>query len=292
MKSPNAALFGGSALVCVRARGRAALEGLGEASAELDIIPFMLVDSHTHLLRLAASPEEAVREAAGAGVGAVVNIGTSVADSREGMRLAAATANVYAVAGIHPHNASDHSPENLEALSEMVSSGEVVALGEVGLDYYRNNSPADAQKALFEDAVSLANEVRLPIVIHTREAFEDTMDILRRARVPVVLHCFEGGEKEIEEAKERDYYIGLTGNVTYKNSETAKFLELIDPQRLMVETDAPYLSPEPLRGKPNAPKNVVHTANFIASRLGMDEDEFATLTTRNARNFYRLPLEV
>lgn len=252
----------------------------------------MLIDSHTHLLRLKASPEEAVHEAAEAGVGAVVNIGTNIEDSREGMRLASSMPNVHAVAGIHPHNASDHSHESLEALSDMLSSGGVVALGEVGLDYYRSHSPAEAQKSLFEDAVSLANEVRIPIVIHTREAFDDTMDILQCARVPVVLHCFEGGEREIEEAKERDYFIGLTGNVTYKKSETAKHLHLIDPERLMVETDAPYLSPEPLRGKPNFPKNVVHTARFVADKLGMDEEEFATLTTRNARNFYRLPLEV
>ncbi len=252
----------------------------------------MLVDSHTHLLRLKTSPEEAVHEAAEAGVGAVVNIGTDIEDSREGMRLASSMPNVYAVAGIHPHNADDHSTGNLEALAEMASSGGVVALGEVGLDYYRSHSPADSQKALFEDVVSLANEVRLPVVIHTREAFDDTMDVLRCARFPVVLHCFEGGEREILEAKERDYYIGLTGNVTYKNSQTAEFLHLINPERLMVETDAPYLSPQPLRGKPNFPKNVVHTASFIAEKLGMGEEEFATLTTRNARNFYRLPLEV
>lgn len=260
--------------------------------ARSDIILSMLVDSHTHLLRLKVSPEEAVHDAAGAGVGAVVNIGTSVEDSREGIKLAASMPNVYAVAGIHPHNAGDHSSESLEALAEMASSGGVVALGEVGLDYYRNHHPADAQKALFEDAVSLANEVRLPIVVHTREAFDDTMDVLSNARVPVVLHCFEGGKKEIEEARERDYYIGLTGNVTYKNSRTAGFVGLIDPERLMVETDAPYLSPEPLRGKPNFPKNVVYTARFVAEKLGMTGEEISTLTTRNARNFYRLPLEV
>ncbi|MGH3088874.1 MAG: TatD family hydrolase, partial [Rubrobacteraceae bacterium] len=226
------------------------------------IIPLMLVDSHTHLLRLKASPEDAVREAAEAGVGAIVNIGTNVEDSREGIKLASSMPNVYPVAGIHPHNTGDHSTENLEELSEMASSGGVVALGEVGLDYYRNHWPSDAQKALFEDAVSLANEVRLPLVIHTREAFDDTMDVLSNARVPVVLHCFEGGEREVLEAKERDYYIGLTGNVTYEKSATAEVLDLIDPERLMVETDAPYLSPQPLRGKPNAPKNVVHTARF------------------------------
>lgn len=252
----------------------------------------MFVDSHTHLLRLKVSPEEAVREAAEAGVGAVVNIGTDIEDSREGAKLAAGMANVYSTAGIHPHNAGDHSTENLEALAGLAESGGVFALGEVGLDYYRNQWPADAQRALFEDQISLANEVRLPLVIHTRKAFSDTMDALANARTPVVLHCFEGGERELSEARERGYYIGLTGNVTYKNSTTAEVVGLMDRSRMLVETDAPYLSPEPLRGKPNAPRNVVHTARFLAGKLGVDEDEFATLTARNARSFYGLPLEV
>ncbi|MGI8648838.1 MAG: TatD family hydrolase, partial [Rubrobacter sp.] len=177
---------------------------------------------------------------------------------------------------------------NLAALAELSASGEVVALGEVGLDYYCNEWPKEMQQALFHDAVSLANEVRLPLVIHTREAFSDTMDVLNSARVPVVLHCFEGGEAEVREAVERGYYIGLTGNVTYKNKPTADFVHLIPEDRLMVETDAPYLSPVPLRGKPNAPKNVVHTARFLAEKLGVSEEAFAERTTKNTRAFYGL----
>jgi TatD DNase family protein len=167
-----------------------------------------------------------------------------------------------------------------------------VALGEVGLDYYRGYSTPEAQKALFEDIISLANDTRLPLVIHSREAFPDTMASLGSARVPVVLHCFEGGERELQEAKERDYYVGLAGNVTYKNSGTADVILLMDPARLLVETDAPYLSPQPVRGERNAPKNVVYTARFIAGRIGIGEEELATVTTRNARNFFGLPLEV
>jgi len=129
-------------------------------------------------------------------------------------------------------------------------------------------------------------------VIHSREAFADTMALLGSARVPVVLHCFEGGDREVREATERGYYVGLAGNVTYENSETAKVLRLIDADRLLVETDAPYLSPQPVRGKANAPKNVVHTARFVAERLGVEDEELATLTTRNARNLFSLPLEV
>jgi TatD DNase family protein len=150
----------------------------------------------------------------------------------------------------------------------------------------------EAQKALFEDVISLANDTRLPLVIHSREAFPDTMALLGSARVPVVLHCFEGGEREVDEARERGYYVGLAGNVTYKNSETAEVLHLVDHDMLLVETDAPYLSPRPVRGERNAPKNVVHTARFVTERLGMEYGEFATLTTRNARNLFGLPLEV
>jgi TatD DNase family protein len=129
-------------------------------------------------------------------------------------------------------------------------------------------------------------------VIHSREAFADTMALLGSARVPVVLHCFEGGDREVQETRERGYYVGLAGNVTYKNSETASVLRLIDEERLLVETDAPYLSPQPVRGKTNAPKYVVHTARFVAERLGVEDEELATLTTRNARNLFGLPLEV
>jgi TatD DNase family protein len=118
------------------------------------------------------------------------------------------------------------------------------------------------------------------------------MALLGSARVPVVLHCFEGGEGEVREARERGYYVGLAGNVTYKNSATAEVLGLMDEEKLLVETDAPYLSPRPVRGERNAPKNVVHTARFVARRLGVGEGELATLTTRNARNLFGLPLEV
>src|SRR5215216_1665710 len=252
----------------------------------------MLVDSHTHLLRLEVPPEEAVREAAEAGVGAVVNIGTDVGDSQRGAELAAVLPNVYSTAGIHPHNAGVYTAADLEALAELSESPGIVALGEVGLDYYRGYSSHEVQKALFEDVISLANDTRLPLVIHSREAFPDTMALLGSARVPVVLHCFEGGEREVNEARERGYYLGLAGNVTYKNSETAEVLHLMDRDRLLVETDAPYLSPRPVRGEPNMPKNVVHTARFVAERLGMHYEDLATLTTRNARNLFGLPLEV
>lgn len=252
----------------------------------------MLVDSHTHLLRLEVAPEEAVREAREAGVGAVVNIGTDLSDSREGVRLAGEMPNVYQVVGIHPHNAGSYTAADLQALAELSESPGVVAIGEVGLDFYRDHAPREAQASLFEDAISLANERRLPLVIHSRNAFEETMARLRSARVPVVLHCFEGGEREAREARERGYYVGLAGNVTYKNSETARVLGLLDESRVLVETDAPYLSPQPVRGQRNAPKNVVHTARFVAERLGVGFEEFATRTSRNARSVFGLPLEL
>jgi TatD DNase family protein len=117
------------------------------------------------------------------------------------------------------------------------------------------------------------------------------MYILPRARVPIVLHCFEGGEREVKEAAERGYYLGLAGNVTYKNSRTAKILDMLDPGRVLVETDAPYLSPQPVRSKRNEPKYVVHTVRFVAERIGMGEEEFGALTSRNARDVFGLPLE-
>jgi TatD DNase family protein len=252
----------------------------------------VFIDSHTHLSRLEVSPEEAVDGAKEAGVLAVVNVGTDVEDSQEGAKLAAALPNVYSSAGIHPHNAGTYTAAHLEALAELSESPGIVALGEMGLDYYRGDWSQEIQRALFEDAISLANDTRLPLIIHSREAFADTMAILTRARVPVVLHCFEGGEREAREAVERGYYVGLAGNVTYKNSRTAEVLEILDPERILVETDAPYLSPQAVRSKRNEPKYVVHTAHFVAERIGMGEEEFGALTSRNARNVFGLPLEV
>jgi TatD DNase family protein len=245
----------------------------------------MLVDSHTHLLRLEVSPEEAVKGAAEAGVVAVVNVGTDVADSQRGAELAAVLPNVYSTAGIHPHNAGTYTAADLEALAELSESPGIVALGEVGLDYYRSEWSGEVQRAL-------ANDTRLPLVIHSRNAFADTMACLGSARVPIVLHCFEGGDREVREARERGYYVGLAGNVTYKGSETARVLRLLDEKRILVETDAPYLSPQPVRGTRNMPENVVHTAGFVAERLGIEDEQLATITTRNARNLFGLPLEV
>ena len=252
----------------------------------------MLVDSHTHLLRLDVSPEQALKNAAEAGVGAVLNVATEVEDSQRGAELAAALPNVYSSVGIHPHNAGRYTAADLERLAELSESPGVVALGEVGLDYYRNDWSSDIQRALFEDVISLANDTRLPLIIHSRAAFADTMACLGNARVAVILHCFEGGDSEVREVTERGYYVGLAGNITYKNSETAKVLRLIAEDRILVETDAPYLSPQPVRGEKNEPKNVVYTAGFVAERLGLDDEDFATLSTRNARNAFSLPLEV
>lgn len=249
----------------------------------------MFIDSHTHLLRLEISPEVAVERAARAGVSAVVNIGTTIEDSQAGLELAAVVPNVYSAAGIHPHEAGTYTAGDLEALAEMSESPGVVALGEVGLDYFRGDWSREIQQALFEDAISLANDTRLPLIIHSRKAFEDTFSCLGRARVPVVLHCFEGGEEEIRTATERGYFIGLAGNVTFKNSPTADFLHLIDGDRLLVETDAPYLSPEPRRGRPNEPANVVHTARFVAKKLGLSPEDLGARTTKNACDLFGLP---
>lgn len=249
----------------------------------------MFIDSHAHLLQLEYPPEEAVRRAGEEGVEGVVHIGTDASDSRRGTETAATLPGVYSTAGIHPHNAGSYSPADLEIVAGLSESPSVVAIGEVGLDYHRSESPPETQRALFEDAISLANDVRLPLVIHCRSAYPDTFDCLRSASVPVVLHCFEGGEAEVAEAKERDYYIGLAGNATYKNSPVPEVLGLMEPERILIETDSPFLSPQPVRGQKNEPKNVVHTARFVAERLGMSPEELGELTGRNARRFYGLP---
>src|SRR3712207_5278212 len=200
---------------------------LADDSGE-EVMGAMLVDSHTHLLRLEVSPEKAVRSAAEVGVVAVVNVGTDVEDSQRGAELAAVLPNVYSTAGIHPHNAGAYTAADLEALAEFSEAPGIVALGEVGLDYFRGYASGETQKARFEDVISLANDTGWPLVIQCREGFGDTMALLGSARSPVVLHCFEGGEGEVREARERGYYVGLAGNVPCKNSATAEVLGLME----------------------------------------------------------------
>jgi TatD DNase family protein len=252
----------------------------------------MLIDSHCHLdLPDLAGRLPAVLAAAEAGgIGRMVTISTHVARCDTYRALAEAHASVYCTIGTHPHNAAlepDVAPERIAALSE---HPRCVAIGEAGLDYFYDKSPRDVQQRVFRAHIAAARETGLPLVIHARDADADMIRILEeetgRGRFGAVLHCFSSGAGLARAGVDLGFYISFSGIITFKKSEELRRIAAsVPPERLLVETDAPYLAPEPHRGRTNEPAYVAHTARVLAGVIGMTKDEAARITTEN---FYRL----
>jgi TatD DNase family protein len=259
-----------------------------------------LIDIGVNLLHPAfdADREEVAASAASAGVRPLVITGTSAEGSREALDYARRyPGRLYATAGIHPHEARRSDPASLAALGRLCGEG-AIALGECGLDYNRDFSPRHLQRECFEAQVRLACERGVPLFLHERDAFEDFYRVLEKYRSslsPAVLHCFTGTEGELEAALEMGLYIGITGWVCdeRRGRHLLPLLGRIPPDRLMLETDAPFLVPRNLRGvKPSArnePKYLPHVAAFVAAALGKSPAVLAAETTANARRFFRLP---
>jgi len=240
-----------------------------------------VIDTHAHLESCPGGPDAAVAEAAGAGVERILTIGRGQA-----VDLAARHDGVWAIVGWHPHDAAE---ADVAALRPLFSQPRVVAVGEVGLDFYRDNAPRDDQRRVFAEQIDLANELNLPLVIHTRDADEETFPMLEQARVPVVLHCFSSPGR-LSEAVSRGYMLSFAGNVTYpKAVELHEAAARTPAELLLAETDSPYLAPVPLRGRPNTPANVVHTVDFLAGLRDADRDELAAQIEQNAARVFGLP---
>lgn len=273
--------------------------------------PIELIDSHCHVEML-DGVEGALAAAATAGVGVVVSVGIDVATSRQAVALAerydAATLEagarternglaagpglaVVATVGLHPHDAhccDDACLADLEALARRPG---VVAVGECGLDFYRDLSPRDAQRRVFVAQVELARRVGLPLVVHTRESGDETLELLSRhaAGLTVIMHCFSLPER-VDECNARGYYASFAGNLTYKNAGDLRAAAVrVREDLLMVETDAPFLTPVPYRGKPNSPARVALTAAVLAEARGTSLAHVAAVTTANARRAFGLP---
>ena len=249
------------------------------------------VDNHCHL-----DPEHAaatVSDARSAGVGALVTVGTDEQRSRESLAVAAGFSDVWATAGVHPHDAT----EGVDGLIELVDAelaGEgsrLVAIGECGLDFHYDHSPRDVQREVFVRQVELAQRSGLPLVIHTREAWQETFDVLESVGVPerTVFHCFTGGPNEAERCVELGAHLSISGIVTFKSAQDVRDAVAATPlDRLMVETDSPYLAPVPFRGQRNRPALVALVGQEVADVLGVDVAAVATATTATARCFYGL----
>ncbi len=259
----------------------------------------VLIDSHCHLDFPDFGPEveEVVARAHGAGVGLMLTISTKVSEFDRVRAVAERFPHVYCTVGIHPHEAASEPETDTATLVEMARHPKVVGIGETGLDYFYEHSPREAQQRNFRAHIAAARETGLPLVVHTRDADEDTAQILveemGKGAYPGLLHCFSSGLQLAEKALEIGFYISLSGILTFKNAvELRETAAKVPMERLLVETDAPYLAPVPKRGKRNEPSFVVHTAEKLAEVKGVSAAELAEATTANfLRLFSRVPAE-
>jgi TatD DNase family protein len=246
-----------------------------------------VIDTHAHLTAL-DDPDGAVARARDAGVTRILTVGTDIADCRRALALAEKHAGVYAILGIHPHGAGTATDADLTELRELLTHPKAVAVGETGLDWYRDYAPHDAQKRLFAAHLELAAELRKPVVIHTRAADDDTLAMLDSFRGTVVLHCFSS-PRLLPAAKDFGWYVSFAGNLTYKN---ASDLRVAASQavlsELLVETDCPYLAPQPVRGRRNEPAYVVHTLAALAKACGDQLDVLEQRIDENAAQCFGL----
>jgi TatD DNase family protein len=247
-----------------------------------------LTDTHAHLDACAEPAEVLVARARAAGVGRIVSVGSGLDSCRETLAIASREPGVFAALGIHPHQAADEDAGRLDELRELLGHERAVAVGETGLDFYRDYAPRARQHELFERQLDLAAELGKAVVVHTRAASNETAAVLERFGGTVVLHCFSAPEL-LPVALERGYYVSFAGNVTYPSAEELReAARQVPAERLLAETDSPYLSPQPRRGRPNEPANVVHTAAALAEARGEDAGELATRLDANAAAAFSL----
>jgi TatD DNase family protein len=247
-----------------------------------------VIDTHAHLTSL-EDTDEAIRRAGEAGVTRVLTVGTDVEDGRRALLLAEGHDGVFAILGIHPHEAAHASEADLAELRRLLAHPKAVAVGETGLDWFRDYAPRDAQQRLFAAELELAAELGKPVVIHTRAADDDTLTALADHSGTVVLHCFSSPHM-LPAALERGWYVSFAGNATFPRAVDLRLAATQVPaERILVETDSPYLAPQPVRGKRNEPANVVHTLAALAHARGEEPSDLERQIERNAAECFSLP---
>jgi len=255
-----------------------------------------LIDTHCHLTfdELAGDVAGIVERSTAAGVTGWITVGTDPKENQKAIDLTNRFENMYAAVGIHPHDAKDVTADTINQLKELAQNEKVVAIGETGLDYYYDNSPREDQKRAFAQQLKIAAELNLPVIIHCRKAFDETMDTLDQhgqGVKKVVFHCFSGSADQAKIVLTKGYHISFTGVVTFKNADkTREAAKAVPPERLMLETDCPYMSPEPMRKqKINEPALMIHTAKFLAELKAMNLPDFAQKVTATTTTFFNLP---
>lgn len=254
----------------------------------------MLFDTHTHFddERYDEDREIMIQKSFDEGVKLMLNAGADMESSRAGILLGQKYPYIYSSVGVHPHDAANMSEENIQELLKLAKEPKVVAVGEIGLDYYYDNSPRELQKYWFRRQIQMAKEASLPIIVHDRDSHEETINILREEGASScggVLHCFSGSVEMAKIILDMDFYISLGGVVTFKNAkkmvEVAKYIPL---DKLLIETDAPYLTPEPYRGTRNYSGLVKLVAEKIAEIRGISYEEIANITYENGKRLFRI----
>jgi TatD DNase family protein len=244
-----------------------------------------VIDTHCHLDHCDAPTGELVERARAAGLTRLATVGTDAASIERALEAAREHDEVFAIVGRHPHNTTGFDDAAVEEIERLAANPKVRAIGETGLDYYRDHAPHDDQRRAFEAQLELAGRLGLPVAIHTRAAEEDTFAILREhaERLPaVILHCFSAPDR-LADCVERGYLCSFAGNVTYpKATDLQQAAREVPAELLLVETDSPYLSPQPVRGKRNEPANVVHTARHLAELRGEGFADLERTVERNA----------
>ncbi len=252
----------------------------------------MLFDSHCHLTdaRFADDLDDVLRRAADAGLVGLVTIASDADDAAAAVRLAEQHAPLRASVGIHPHAADGADDDAFRRIAELAAAPRVVALGETGLDYHYDNAPRDLQRRAFERHLRLAAESALPVVVHARDADDDVASMIAAAGPGVrgVLHCFAGGDALLDTALDAGWFVSFSGLVSFRRYDGAARLRRVPPDRLLAETDSPYLAPVPHRGRRNEPAFVKDVVAAIARHLDEPPDAVGARTVRNARAFYRL----
>ena len=254
----------------------------------------MLADSHAHIddERFDADRDEVVARALAAGVSLIVNIGADMASSARSVALAEKYPGIYAAVGMHPHDSQDMKETDYRQLEQWANHPKVVAIGEIGLDYHYDLSPRSVQKEVFLRQLDLARKTGKPFIIHEREAHADMLDIIRYAARGLngVFHCFSGSVETAREYLKMGFYISVAGPVTFpKSVKTKEVAKAVPLDRLLVETDSPYLTPQPFRGKRNEPAYVRLVAEEIANLRDISLAELAEATTANVRRLFNIP---
>lgn len=249
-------------------------------------------DSHSHFNdeKFDKDREEVIKNIYEEGITKTVCVGYNVIQSKVAIEIAKKSNFIYATCGISPNDIEDFSDKNLNKIEEMSKDEKVVAIGEIGLDYYWNKENKNKQKELFIKQIELANKLNKPIVIHTRDAVMDTIQILKEHPVKQkgIFHCCPLNKELIKEGLKLGFYISFSGNITFKNAKAEEVVSIVPNDRILIETDSPYLSPEPFRGKRNNPQNVKLVAQKIAEIKNISLEEIAKLTYKNACRVYQM----